>query len=62
MKYSEIERKLKKAGCYCVDESGRHPLWYSPITDKKFSLSHHKSEEIKIGTKKAISSFSGVEL
>ena len=62
MKYSEIERKLKKVGCYCVDESGNHPLWYSTITGKKFSLSHHKSEEVKTGTKKAISSFSGVEL
>jgi hypothetical protein len=28
MKYSEIERKLKKEGCYCVDESGKHPEWY----------------------------------
>jgi len=62
MKYSEAERKLKTAGCYCIDESGKHPLWYSPITDRKFSLSHHKSEEIKSGTKNAISKESGVKL
>ncbi|MCL2245782.1 MAG: type II toxin-antitoxin system HicA family toxin [Lentimicrobiaceae bacterium] len=62
MRYSEIERKLKVAGCYCVSESGRHPLWYSPITKLKFSLSHHKSEEAKSGTVKSISKDSGVRL
>ena len=61
MKYSEIERKLKKFGCYCIDETGKHPVWYSPITNGKFSLSHHKSEEAKIGTIKAISKDSGVK-
>ena len=62
MKYSEVERKLKKAGCYCLEENGKHPVWFSPITGRKFSLSHHKSEEIKLGTKKSISSDSGVKL
>jgi hypothetical protein len=50
MKYSEIERKLKEAGCYCTNDSGKHPKWYSPITCNTFSLSHHKSDEAKIGT------------
>jgi len=62
MKYSEVERKLKDGGCYCISESGKHPEWFSPITGKKFSLSHHKSEEIKIGTKKSISNDSGIKL
>jgi len=62
MKYSEIERKLKNMGCYCMSESGKHPEWFSPITGKRFSLSHHKSEEIKIGTKQQISKLSGVKL
>jgi len=62
MKYSEIERKLKSAGCYCVDESGKHPEWYSPITERGFYLSHHKSEEAKTGTVKSISKDSGVKL
>ena len=62
MKYSEIERKLKNAGCYCIDESGRHPEWFSKITEKGFYLSHHKSEEAKIGTVKSISKDSGVKL
>ena len=60
MKYSEIERKLKKAGCYFVYD-GDHPYWYSPLTGNIFPLSHHKSQEAKWGTMKAISKVSGVK-
>ena len=62
MKYSEVERKLKKAGCYEADEMGGHPLWYSPITDKFFKMSHHKSQEVAKGTLKSIKNDSGVNL
>jgi len=62
MKYSEIERKLKKAGCYCINESGKHPEWFSPITELTFYLSHHKSEEAKSGTLSKISKASGTKL
>ena len=47
MKYSELEKRLKKAGCYMIDANGRHPTWYSPITAREFQTSHHKSEEVK---------------
>lgn len=51
MKYSELERKLKKAGCYYTGESlFGHPKWYSPITKKNFAMSHHHSDEVKHGT------------
>ena len=63
MKYSELEKKLKKAGCY---DTGRqmsgHPLCYSPITGFNVKMSNHKSEEIAKGTLKAISKQSGVKL
>lgn len=62
MKYSELERKLKKKGCYCCDSNGKHPTWFSPITEKEFDLSHHKSQEVKDGTLKAIARDSGVIL
>jgi hypothetical protein len=52
MKYSEIEKKLKKAGCYWSRDSKKHPWWYSPITGLEFQLSHHKSQEAKKGTMK----------
>lgn len=61
MKYSEIEKKLRRSGCYLIRD-GAHPLWYSPMTGKTFPLSHHKTEEAKIGTLKAISKMSGVKL
>ena len=61
MKYSEIERRLRKAGCYLIRD-GDHPLWYSPKTGNTFPLSHHKSEEAKTGTLKSISKMSGVKL
>jgi predicted RNA binding protein YcfA (HicA-like mRNA interferase family) len=62
MKYSEAEKKLKKAGCYWYENGSSHPLWFSPITKKKFPMSYHKSEEIKPGTFKAIVKLSGVKL
>jgi len=62
MKYSEVERKLKKSGCYEDGQMSGHPMWYSPLTDKYFKMSHHKSEEVKLGTLKGISKQSGVKL
>ena len=53
MKYSELHRKLRRAGCYQID-TNRHPWWFSPITGNRFQTSHHESEEVAPGTKKAI--------
>ena len=61
MKYSELERKLKKSGCYEHGEMGGHPLWYSPITDKYFKMSHHKNQEVAKGTLGSILKDSGVK-
>ena len=61
MKYSELEKLLKKAGCYVKDEAGRHPVWYSPITGQRFLTSHHKSEEVKRGTLYHILKLSGIK-
>lgn len=35
MKYSELEKKLRKGGCYFLRNGKRHPIWESPITGKK---------------------------
>ena len=50
MKYSELEKKLKKAGCFLKREGSRHPIWHSPLTKKMFQMSKHKSQEVKKGT------------
>lgn len=55
MKYNELERKLKKAGCYPTGETqSGHPLWCSPKTGKRFRFSHHVKEEVATGTLKSI--------
>lgn len=62
MKYNELHRILKKAGCYDTGRTmGGHPLWYSPITDKYFRTSHHGSEEVMKGTLMSIKRESGVK-
>ena len=51
MKYSELEKKLKEIGCYSLGKQANgHPLWFSPITQKQFKTSNHKSKEVATGT------------
>lgn len=61
MKYSELEKKLRKAGCYPIGNND-HPIWYSPITGNKFKTGHHKSQEVKAGTLLAICKAAGITL
>ncbi|MGI6342660.1 MAG: type II toxin-antitoxin system HicA family toxin [Bacteroidales bacterium] len=62
MKYSEIKRKLRKAGCYIKRQGDRHEIWQSPITNKTFPVSRHNTEEANIKTKLSIEKNSGVKL
>ena len=62
MRYSEIHKKLRNAGCYIVRNGAHHPIWESPITGKVFPTSYHETEEAKRGTIKSISNLSGVKL
>ncbi len=51
MKYSELERLLRKAGCYETgNQMAGHPVWHSPITNREFMMSNHGSEEVASGT------------
>lgn len=50
MKYSELHKKLKEAGCYIIRQGSNHPIWYSPQTEKEFTTSRHESQEVKTGT------------
>ncbi len=60
MKYSELEKILKRAGCYLVGNNA-HPIWYSPKTGKRFQTGHHKSEEVKKGTLDKILKLAGIK-
>lgn len=61
MKYSELERKLKAAGCRISREGSSHTMWYSPITDQTFPVGRHKNEEVRKGTLKSILKAAGLE-
>jgi hypothetical protein len=46
----EVLRALASHGCMFV-RTGRHPVWYSPLTDKNFPVPHriksrHTANEI----------------
>lgn len=61
MKYSELERKVRAAGCYDTgDEQNGHPLWFSPKTGKTFQMSHHGSKEVASGTLRKIKRDAGI--
>ena len=61
MKYSELERLIKRAGCYDTGEQqSGHPLWYSPKTKMTFKMSNHGKNEIPSGTLKSIKRAAGI--
>lgn len=61
MKYNELERLVKKAGCYDTKEQqAGHPLWYSPKTGMYFQMSNHKHEEVASGTLRKIKRAAGI--
>ena len=61
MKYSELHKKLREAGCYIVRQGSNHPIWLSPLTNKEFSTSRHESQEVKAGTLNSILKLAGLK-
>lgn len=62
MKYKELEKILKKAGCYDTGKTlNDHPKWYSPRSGKFFKMSRHGSEEVKNGTLNSILKDAGLK-
>lgn len=62
MKYSELERKLRKIGCYDTRlQMSGHPIWHSPKTGKDFKMSNHGSEDVASGTLRAIKRAAGLD-
>ena len=61
MKYSELEKMIKQSGCYILKEGANHTIWYSPITGQKFPVGRHRTEEVPMGTLKAIKKAAGIE-
>lgn len=61
MKYSELEKMLRKAGCTVLREGHEHRIWYSPATGKKFPVGRHRTQEVPTGTLKKIKESAGLE-
>ena len=61
MKYNELEKLVRKAGCYPTgEEQAGHPLWINPNTGERFAMSHHHSREVAAGTLKSIKRAAGI--
>lgn len=60
MKYSELIRKLKDAGCWVDSPGAEHDRWYSPITDSFFYVPRHQSKEVPTGTLRRLMKESGI--
>lgn len=55
MKSNQLLRLLKKHGCCKTREGkGSHEIWYSPITNKEYSVPNHGSKEVGTGLEKKI--------
>jgi len=61
MKYSELKKMLKGAGCYLHKEGANHEHWYSPKTNKIFTVGRHNSQEVAKGTLDDILKKSGLK-
>ena len=54
MKYNELYKKLKKAGCFLLHHGGRHDVWVNPANGRMTRVGRHGTEEVPTGTLKAI--------
>lgn len=61
MKISELIKILKKNGCYLKHHGTRHDVWYSPATEKSFTVPRHSSKEIKTKTANSILKDAGLK-
>ncbi len=60
MRIAELVKELKNNGCFKKRDGTNHEIWYSPITNKKFQIPRHYSDELPTGTEKSIRKQSGV--
>ena len=61
MTYNELKKILKKNGCRLVRAGANHEMWFSPKTNKQFTVGRHKTQEVPTGTLKSIMKSAGIE-
>ena len=62
MKVREVIRKLEDDGWYHVDTVGSHHHFKHPTKSGKVTVAGNMSDDVKIGTLRAIERVSGVRL
>lgn len=60
MKSPELKRLLRRNGCFLVRQGTSHEIWESPITNERFSVPRHDSQEIRTGTLENIKKQAGI--
>lgn len=61
MKVSEMKKLLARYGCYKEKEGANHEIWFSPITNKHFTIPRHNSKELPRGTEQNIRKDAGIK-
>lgn len=49
MKYAELERLLRKSGCYPLGDGTNHEKWVNPATGVVFGIGRHSQQEVSSG-------------
>ncbi|MCI6672385.1 MAG: type II toxin-antitoxin system HicA family toxin [Prevotellaceae bacterium] len=49
MKYNQLFRELKKAGCQVTKHGSEHDEWTNPVNGAKIRIGRHGSQEVKKG-------------
>ena len=60
MKVSEVKQMLRVNDCYFYREGGRHEIWISRKTGKKFQVPRHNTQDVPPGTLKSIKRSAGI--
>jgi len=50
MTWSELEKKVKKAGNKFHRHGKKHDIWLNPKTGEKFEIARHRTQEVPKGT------------
>lgn len=49
MKTKQFCAELSAKGCFVVSHGSRHDIWYSPLTERTFTIPRHQSKELGTG-------------
>ena len=52
MKYNQLYKELRKAGCLLTQHGAEHDEWTNPATGAKIRIPRHGSHEVKTGVVK----------